>query len=29
MVYDLAQLASEVPDGVRAFSRIILDEEEM
>jgi hypothetical protein len=29
MVYDLAQLAAEVPDGVRVFSKIILDEEEL
>jgi hypothetical protein len=29
MVYDLAQLAAELPDDVRIFSRILLDEEEI
>jgi hypothetical protein len=29
MVYDLAQLAVELPDNVRFFSRILLDEEEI
>lgn len=29
MVYDLSQLAAELPDDVRAFSKILLDEEEI
>jgi hypothetical protein len=29
MVYDLAQLASEFPDDVRVFSKILLDDEDI
>jgi hypothetical protein len=29
MIYDLAQLAADIPDDVRTFSKILLDEEEL